>query len=302
MNTARPLAVVSPITLTDAILSYSDVPEDDYPAWAIGTTYAVAARVIRSHKIWESLQAANLAKAPESEPLWWVEVSATNRWRAFDLSNSSQTAKASAITYEITPGQAVNAVAAINLANASSARFQLTDPSFGEVYDTTINLATIPDEASWYAWFFGARSETPQAIATDLPSYPNATLRIELVGGADLAVGVILFGQQKLVGTGVHKGATLGIQDYSRKEKNDFGDTVLIKRAFAKRASFSMLVKNTELDNTFQALTDLRASPALWIGSGTYASTQIFGFYKSFDLSISYADFTDCTLEIEGLT
>lgn len=77
-----------PITFSDADLIYTDVPETDHAAWNSGTTYAKGARVIRTttHKIYESLQASNLNKTPENEPTWWIEVSATNRWKILDNS------------------------------------------------------------------------------------------------------------------------------------------------------------------------------------------------------------------------
>ena len=302
MTTPQALTVITSLGLTDATLTATDVPETDYAAWSSGTTYASAARIIYQHKIFESLQAANLNKTPGVEVLWWVEVSATNRWKCFDLSNSTKTAQATSLYYEITPGVAVNGVAALGLVNATSIRIRLTDPAFGVVYDETISLSTIPEESSWYAWFFGTRSETAQTFVSDLPSYPNATLRVDLYGGASLAISVLLFGQQKTVGIGVSKGAKIGIQDYSRKETNAFGDTVLVQRAYAKRASFQMLIANADLDNTQQTLADLRATPCLWIGSSKYAATQVFGFYSNFDIGITYADYSECSIEIEGLT
>lgn len=300
------LVVVKPVVVTDAMLTGTNVPETDHAAWNSGTTYAQGNRVIVTssgvHKIYESLAPANLNKSPGTEPTWWIEVSATNRWKVFDLSNSSQTAQATSIWYEVTPGQSVNAVAVLNLVNVQTVRYRLTDPSFGVVYDETYTLNSIPSAASWWAWFFGGRSEQPQHVALDLPSYPNATLRVDLTGGAQMAVGVLLLGQQKSIGLGVQQGARVGIQDYSRKETSDFGDTVLVQRAFAKRASFQMLLANSELDNAQALLTSVRALPCLWIGSSRYAATVVYGFFKEFDIAISYADYADCSIDLEGLT
>lgn len=300
------LVVVKPVVVTDAMLTGTNVPETDHAAWSSGTTYAVGNRVIVTstgvHKIFESLQAGNLNKNPVTEPAWWIEVSATNRWKVFDLSNSSQTAQATSIWYEVTPGQSVNAVAVLNLVNVQTVRYRLTDPSFGVVYDKTYTLNSITSSASWWAWFFGGRTEQPQHVALDLPSYPNATLRVDFTGGAQMAVGVLLLGQQKSIGLGVQQGARVGIQDYSRKETSDFGDTVLVQRAFAKRASFQMLLANSELDNAQALLTSLRALPCLWIGSSRYAATTVYGFFKEFDIAISYADYADCSIDLEGLT
>ena len=75
-----------------------------------------------------------------------------------------------------------------------------------------------------------------------------------------------------------------------------------MERAYAKRASFSMLLRAGEVDAMQRFLSDVRATPCLWIGSSRYESTTVYGFYKSFDITISYFDYSDCDLELEGLT
>lgn len=299
-----PLTVAKPVTVTPAMLVATDVPETDYAAWAAGTTYALDDRVIltSTHKVYQSVQAGNLGHDPATSPTWWAEVSPTNRWKAFDLSNSTQTAKATSLYYEIEPGVAVNAVAALNLTGAQSIRIRVTDPVFGLLYDTTTSLATIPADPTWYAWFFGERTEQPQHIALDLPSYPNATVRVDLAGNGSLAVGVLLLGQQKSFGVGVHYGARLGIRDYSTKETNEWGDVVLMQRAFSKTRNLTVLLNNTELDRVEALLTSLRATPALWVASQDYAALTAFGFFSNFEVLVAYPTESDCDISIEGLT
>jgi len=301
---SQALRVIKSITVTDAMLTATSVAEADHAAWSGATTYALADRVIltSTHKVYESLQAGNLNKSPLTEPLWWIEVGPTNRWKLFDLSSSTQTLVDAADYYEVTPGQAVNALALLNITGILSVRVRLTDPSFGVVYDQTADLTAVPSESSWYAWFFEPRTEQTQFVVSDLPSYPNATLRVDVTSSGAAYIGVFAFGTQRSIGTGVQKGVRLGIQDYSRKERNEWGDTVLVQRAFASRVSFQMLIENTELDNTFNLLADLRATPCLWIGSTTYGSLSVFGFYNNFDIGITYARHSECSIDIEGLT
>ena len=111
-----------------------------------------------------------------------------------------------------------------------------------------------------------------------------------------------MLGQASPLGLGVNLGAGVGIQDYSRKETNDYGDAVLIQRAYAKRANFDMTLERMDVDTTVQLLASLRATPCLWIGSSQYSSTIIFGFFKDFSVTISYPMHSDCSLSIEGLT
>lgn len=303
-TTSYALTVIKPLPVTDAMLVSSDVPETDYAAWSSGTTYALGDRVIltSTHKVYESLQNSNTNNDPVTAFAWWIEVSPTNRWKVFDTSNSTQTAQATSIEYVLEPGVPITGFAALNIESATSLQIVMDDPVYGEVYNRTFDLKSIPTESAWWEWFFGIRSAPTLSVATDLPSFPDAQLTVTFAGTTDLAVGVILFGQKRQIGLGVNLGANVGIQDYSRKETNEFGDTVLVQRAFSKKTSFSMMLEKADVDSTVNYLAGVRAVPCLWIGNERYESTVLFGFYKDFQVTISYPTHSDCSLELEGLT
>lgn len=298
------LSVVRPVAVLPSMIVSTSVPESDYPEWAAGTTYAIGDRVILAaqHKVYQSAAAGNVGKSPATDLQAWSIVGPTNRWRVFDKSNSTQTAQAGSIQYRLRMGQAITSLAALNLTGATSLRVQVVDPVYGTVYDKTTDLSSVPVSSGWWEWYFGERRTPKQSLLLDLPSFPGADVLIDLVGTAELAVGVLLLGQMRPFSMGVRMGARVGIQDYSRKERTEFGDTVLVERAFARRASFSLLLRAAEVDALNDFLADVRATPCLWIGSGRYESTTVYGFYKSFDIVISYYDYSDCELELEGLT
>ena len=299
---ATPLKVIKPLTITDAILTATDVPETDYDAWAAGATYALGDRVIVDHMVYESAQSANTGNTPATAAEWWLEVGPTNRYRMFDDSVSRSTAQATAISVTLTPGQACNALAAINLAGCNSMRVRIVDATYGTLYDQTTDLSALPQMSNWWEWFFGTRVQPTQAVLLELPHIPTAEIIVDFAGGDDLAVGVLMIGSVAEIGIGVRTGASLGIQDYSRKETNEWGDTILAQRAFAKRARFDVPIESPEIDSALRLLTGLRATPALWIGSTQYESTVVYGFYKQFDVLIAYSSIAECSLEIEGLT
>jgi hypothetical protein len=310
---ANALLIVPPIAITDSILVTSgsppatNVPENDYAAWNSGTTYAEGDRVIltSTHRIYESLQNANTNKNPTTETLWWIEVGPTNRWAVFDTSVSTQTSQSTNITYTLEPGIAINSLAILNLTDANQINITMVSPSAGSpgiVFSETVDLGLTSPFSDWYNWFFGIKQRPSQYIATSLPVYVDATIEVEILGGTDLAVGVIAIGQQQRFGRGIRLGARVGIQDYSRKETSEFGDTILVQRAFAKRANFDLFIDKAEVDTLQNYLSALRATPALWIGSNEYESTTVFGFYKNFEILLNYPEHADCELEIEGLT
>ncbi len=300
------LSIVEPIEITDANLISSNVPETDYPVWSPITTYALGARVIlaSTHRIYESLQSGNLNKSPATEDLtWWVAVRPTNKWAVFDTSNSTKTTVPSGqtkISYEIS-GSFVNSVGILNITGATSATVTVKNASGAIVYSKTISLFGITTSFDWWSWFFGERRAKSQVVLVDLPVQINANIEIVLNGDIDLSVGVIVLGRLKSIGKGVLSGARVGIQDYSRKERNDFGDMIVVERAFAKRANLQLVIGANEVDSTIDFMSRIRAKPCLYIG-GTYESLVIFGFYKSFENLIQYVSHSEFSLELEGLT
>jgi hypothetical protein len=301
--------IVIPTKITDSMLISTNIVEDDYDEWDNGDTYALGDRVIlvSTHKVYESLQNGNTNKNPITETEWWVEVGPTNRWKLFDDSNSTQTVISGVspleIEYVLETGSAVNAIGLLNLKNVTQVQITMVDPTAGTVYDETVDLLAYPAFSGWYEWFFTFRRTPRQYVATDLPAYPNAEITVVASGiSGEIGIGVLILGQQLRVGYGIKLGARTGIQDYSRKETNEFGETVLVQRAFAKRANFDLLIDSAEVDAIQELLADIRATPVLFIGATQYDSTVIFGFYKQFDVLISYPTYADCQLEIEGLT
>lgn len=297
------LRIVPPLPVTDSVLVATDVPESAYAAWNSGTAYAVGNRVhlVSTHKVYEALT-AHTNKPPATSPADWVEVGPTNRWALFDTSNSTQTAQANAFYYELTPTGAFNAATLLNITGGLDVRWRVTHPTLGTLLDDTDSLASLPVQAGWWEWFYGERLAPSIAQRTDLPGIIGSTLRVDVTGTTALAAGVLLFGQTKEIGMLVQQGARVGIQDYSRKETNEWGDVVLVQRAYAKRASFEVPVAAALVDEAARFLTLYRATPCLFIGGGRYEATTVYGFLKDWDVSITYATHSVLTLQLEGLT
>lgn len=295
------LIVLNPVEVTPAILA-SSVPEDDYPAYNPATTYAADARVIHGHSVFQSLQAANTGHQPDISSTWWVRVGPTNLWKAFDRSHTTQTVAYQTMWFEISGGEVRSALALLNLSGVSEVRVIVTDLQYGHLYERTIVMLSAQAQSNWYSWFFGKRQMRQELRLLDLPSYPNATIRIELTGLAMIGVGVILVGDQITIGEGVQQGMRMGIRDYSRKETDQWGEVMLQQRAFSKTRSLSLLLKNAQLDEVERQLTDLRATPVLWIATDRFDSPNVYGWYSSFDILLQYTRYSECTIDIEGFS
>lgn len=299
------IRILTPVAITDAQLVSSSVPETDHAAWSAATAYAVGDRVIRTgvHKIYQRLVAGTTATAPESDAVAWVEVGPTNRWGMFDDVNNSATTSATTLSVVLAPGRLIAGIAALGVVG-KSIRFRVSHPTLGIVYDQTRGLDGVITQPDWYNYFTDAVSPFSQFVALGLITYSPASqvlVDIEPVDGV-ASISNLVVGPQAVYGSGIEYGARVGIIDYSRKVTNDFGNTVLVKRNYAKRAEITLWMPRASTDPLIAKLAALRATPALYSVSDLYEATNLFGFYRDFSVVLSYPDTDVLSLQIEGLT
>lgn len=296
------MRIIKPVEITPAILTSSNVPETDYAAWSAATAYAVGDKVTYNHRNYEAL-VAHTGANPEtdtSDPPKWLDLGADNRWRMFDDKVGSLTEQAGSIAVELQPGAVINSVALFNLLGRSTT-VALTDPVDGIVYQRAVSLVDA-GVSDWYEWFFVPIGRQTDFVLLDLPAYGTATLSVTIDNASDTAaVGHLVMGRQAELGVAVY-GSGVGITDYSRKETDDFGNSVVVERSFSKRAEFDVVVETPQIGRVQRLLASLRAQPVVWIGAEGYESTFLFGYYRDFQISISGPSVSDASITVEGLT
>ena len=297
------MRLIRPTTLTDAMLTSSTAPETDYTAWSSATAYAVGARVIltATHRRYEAL-AASTNVSPSTDPTKWLDLGPTNRWAMFDARVGTATSRAASLQVGLAPG-AIDALALIDT-EAESATVTLTAGGV-QVYSRsqTFNVGGVAID-NWFSWFFEPLGQKTSMLFLDLPVYAAGQLSVTLTrdNPADsVSCGTLLVGRQLSLGETEH-GADIGIIDYSRKETDQFGVTSVVERAFAKRMTAKVVLATDAIDDIHRSLAALRATPVLWIGSESFESLTVYGFYKEFSIDIAYPTVSYCSLTIEGLT
>lgn len=275
---------------------------DTYGVYSSLATYAADDRVIdpTSHHEFRSVVGSNTGQAL-TDATKWQDMGLNNRWRLFDELVQTQTTNPDSIAMTLVmPGRA-DSVALLNT-SAASVHVTMTDATDGVVYDRTFSMISDGGVTDWYAWFFEPIERLADLVLTDMLPYAGATLGITLTDAAQtVGCGACVIGLSKDIG-GTQYGATVGIQDYSVKSTNEFGDYVVVERAYAKRGSFTVWVASGLVDRLASLLASYRATPIVYVGDGDYGATAIYGFYKDFGIDIAYPDVAACTLEIEGLT
>ena len=117
-----------------------NVPETDFSGYNSGSTYSLADKVIYNHKVYESLQNANIGHPPDTSPTWWLDSGFDNRWKMFDSVVGSQTAQANSITLSLVPGM-IDSIALLDLdATTVIIEVILPEPSVS-IFDSTLNIS-----------------------------------------------------------------------------------------------------------------------------------------------------------------
>ena len=302
--------MIRPMTVNDAALTSSNVPETDCVLWAVSTTYAINTYVryvtTNVHQVYIALVAittSNYTIVPGTAAASgiWSLVSVTNRWAMFDGSVTSQTSNANSIADVFAASGRIDTVALLNV-SASMVRITMTDMTDGVVYDTTTTLISTYGIVDWYAYFFEPIVRITDFAATDLPPYYNASIAVTLADtGNTVLCGACVLGLSKILG-GTQYGAKVGIVDYSAKTLDAYGNYSIVKRAFSKRGTFTIWVDSGLVDQVQVLLAQYRSTPIVYIGADVYGATIFYGFYKDFDIDISYPTQAVCSIQIEGLT
>ncbi|RHZ91155.1 hypothetical protein D1114_21020 [Cereibacter sphaeroides] len=301
------MKMIAPITVTDAVMASSNVPETDCPAWAAGTTYALGARVIltATHAIYESVQAGNTGHNPATDTTstWWIRVGSTNRWRAFDNRTGQKTTRSGTIDYQLTLPSICTAVALVGL-SAGSVRVRISDAGGTLIFDQTRQLVDRTDVASFFSYFTYAPVYSERAVFEGLPGYVGYTLRVTINAGVGTAeVGEIVAGKMFEFGTTLVD-TEISFEDMSVRERDDFGSVFIVQRDAYDTITFRFAIPAGGEERVRRAVRDTRARPAFFyadvelVGRGL----AVYGLAKPLRIPLQSAGTSIATLETEELS
>lgn len=301
------MQLIKPVTVTDTVLVSSNVPENDYAEWAVGTTYAAGDRVIvlSNHSVYESLIGSNTGNDPVTDDgTKWLKLGATNRWKAFDQKIGDRVTNTTSVEYVLSDANSnVTAVAIFGL-RGISANVTVTDSVDGEVYNETISLVDNRNIVDWYTYFFEEQAQREEAQFLNIPPYLASDVQVTVTAatGDTAELGQLVLGFLSSLGLTTY-GTSISIEDFSRKETDVFGNFIVVERAFAQLADFDVRFPTGNTRKIQRTLAQFRATPIVYIGSDdvSYATT-IYGFYRRFDLTLEGPSLSFGAIEVEGLT
>lgn len=294
------MIIVNPVEITPAKFVSSTAVVSTRATWAVGTAYVTGNQVYYNFKDWLAI-ANSIGVTPGTDATKWTEIGASNRYAMFDGVINNVTTATSILNVRVTPGAVVNAVSLFQV-TANTVQVQVIDPVEGTVYDETKPMQDNTFVVDWYSYFFEPIAQLTDITFADLPAYGSADIRViaDAGTGNPAIIGECVIGVQRTLGV-TNFNTSVSIQDYSRKEADQFGNITVVTRPFAKRADYDVTVETAAVNFVQRALAEIRTTPTVFIGDPNRPETVVYGFYRNFNIVLSTPSISDCTIEVEGL-
>ena len=300
------MRVTAPLPLS---LVSSNVSASAYDPWSGTTAYTRGDKVfynplsdIVGHE-YEALTDHTNSPPVVDGTTDWIDLGPDNRSAMFDSKIGTVTSASGSILVSITPQGYFDSIALIRVLNAITITITVTR-SGQTLYTDYFNA--YQDAAEWGGYFFGERIMLRNAVSI-IPQmfYKDCTVIVNIQGtaGQEVSCALLMIGRSYYLGVTSNE-PKVGIQDYSTKEVDTFGNAFLLERAYADRASVNIQLNTAQLDAVRRKLATYRASPVLYDLNNDdthYESLIIFGYYDEFDITLAFPTVSYCTLSVQSL-
>ena len=301
------LSLMVPIDITPAMLTSSTIAEADYAPWSGATTYALGARCIKSHRIYESQIAGNLNHDPDDPVnqfgtvVYWLDVGPTNRWAMFDSEVSTQSSATTSMTVVIKPGN-FNTIYLGGL-DAKQVDVTVKDAPGGNVVYSYSGSLEASRPSDYYEWCFSPFSHLRSKILADIPPYwqMELTLTISTGTGATVLCGVVAVGLIQRLGR-TQQGAEAKPKTYSYVSTDKYGKTTIKKGKAATDMTASAVIDSGEARQVQEALQGAIDTPCMVSCSDSpdYSGLNNFGLVSG-KVSYKTPETSDVSISVEGL-
>ena len=263
--------------------------------------------LVSTHKLYQA--ATSTYDSPEvgvlAVPPTWVEVSATNKYRAFDYvintKSEFQSPTLNAAQLTISPGEAVTSISFYGMEGVTNISVRIwEDSADGEmIYGKTVPLqiATPLEDSAINEELLDSKM-----ILSDLPTYENPYIFLIFRSDNDtLKIGDIVIGNSRTLGEALYQSSTTRTS-YDTVETDTFGNETIVSRPSAEYTSFELTVYPEYADYVERILKDSLNKPRVWVATKPDGENLFtFGYYERSPITYSTPSKYDTTLKVRGL-
>jgi len=306
------------IVIKQEIIEYQDINiNTTHPNWDATTTYAFGDIRFEQHYYYRSVIDGNIGLNPSENPNEWLKWAVSNRYAQIDLRASTSTEWTATTATTPTDGALIS----------SFANTGFDTISFGGVYagGVTVNVYNStggleytynnivynrPNSNNWYGYFFDLFDTTVIGDPADSSSFlfripPAAGGHIEVIVEAKdgiAKVGYMVGGNEVFVGDSLF-GVSLGIEDNSQIEKDDFGVTSIVKRTANTFMDLDVIFHSHQIKQMERKALGLVGQVCLFVGDNTqhskYEHLMTLGYIESYTTVLSNPTVTTASYSIK---
>lgn len=234
------------------------------------------------------------------DPPTWKYIGAINKYKMLDNIQGTQTIDEEPLsTFTFFSTEPIDSVAILNCYCEEIAF--IVEKDGGVIYSKIIPMVDNSMVLDWWEYFFLASGILTEIIVTDIPFTYGAEVQLAFSPlNGFTKIGELIVGSQFFIGW-TQFDISLSIIDFSKKERDEFGNTVIIEGNYFKKIDYPIVIENDSVNSVYKFLQIYRAKPILWIGEIERPETIVYGFFRDFSIVISNPKTSTCSLQIEGI-
>lgn len=210
----------------------------------------------------------------------WIEVSPSNKWRAFDGLLNTKTKAETEITMTLNPVLFNNALGFLGFTGVSSIRIEVLDSGSSVIYDKTYTTGDFSAIYDYYSYLFYQVVSLERLVVTDLPQQPNVTINIT-ISGSSIEIGQIVTGATLDIGELVAENTKSDRFSYREQQYNEFGYPVGAAPVAVELNTYDVLVSKSVNPAIQKLLTKLDNKNSLWVGDiGGGQELITYGYFE----------------------
>lgn len=303
--------ILIPTPITDAVLVSSTIaePAAGETAWVSAGTYVLGDQRIRTatHRVYECIQAHTGRTAlPEADPLYWEDISPTNRWAAFDIYENTKSRATTSLAHVLSPGF-FNNVKCYGLAGNTINATVKAGAGGTVIFDQAKSL--YEEAGGLFEYLFAPHRYVDRVSFKSIPLHPSAELTLTVSGatGSEVAVGIVNVGlASELVSAdaigGTEQGASVEPVTYSRIKTDEFGTTKIKRGHAATGMRASVLLPIEDANNAIRVIRQVLDVPVSVEASDIpgYEWLNVFGLISA-SMSDAEGRMARLSLNVKGM-
>jgi len=276
-----------PIAIAYANISAYSVAQD-FNLWDVnyngGAGYAVGDQIIVEDcgcKVYESSIDSNTTDPQSADQGEWFVAGVSNWAAQFDDLSSTQTINDDLVEYTLSADELVTGLSFINIEAAS---LSVTVKDGADVTIQQLDYDLLKHNAYDYRdWFLRKPSLIKRVDIDNIEPTINGSITIRFENsGAQVKVGQVSWGYRHTIGACEWGGIQPRIFTFSEINEDTFGNISISQRLKKRDITYQVQVSTGYLSEVIDLVEQYQDKPALFIGTGDYQGSFVFGLVQDF--------------------